>query len=203
MHEYSISYHDRKLAYYFLAILSSLAGIAIAYLLNAVQANSGIVIAAPSGVAVFIALFILFDRFIWNWPLLYKWGIIKIPDLSGDWKAEISPFTAGEKITASVKIHQTYSKIGIHLETSKSNSLSQMAAIEMANPTMFTLRYEYNAEFLRDEQSAILRHYGVTSIRLKSSDHRFESEHAAIYYTEQGRDTHGEIVFSRVTPNEK
>lgn len=203
MHEYTISYHDRKQAYYFLAILSGLAGVGIAYLLDAIQAVSGIVIAAPSGVAVFGLLFVLFDHFVWKWPYLYKFGLIRIPDLNGDWEAEISSSATGDKIKASVKIHQTYSKIGIHLETDKSDSLSKMAAIEMANPTMFTLRYEYSAEFQRDEASAILRHYGVTSIRLKSDDHKFLNTHSANYYTEQGRDSHGQIIFSRIAKNEK
>lgn len=203
MHEYTVTYHDRKFAYYFLAFFSGLAGAGIAYLLEAIKATSGIVVAAPSGMAIFGFLFILFDKFAWNWSCLYKLDLIKIPNLNGDWKAVISSSATGNKIQASVKIHQTYSKIAIHLETSKSDSLSQMAAIEMVNPTMFTLRYEYSAEFKRDEASEILRHYGVTSIRLKSEDHKFLNDHLANYYTEQGRDSHGEIIFSRVMKSEK
>lgn len=203
MHEYTVSYHDRKPAYYFLAILSGLAGVGIAYLLDAIQTASGIVIAAPSGLAVFGLLFVLFDHCVWNWSCLYKLGLIRIPNLNGDWEAVVSSSATGDKIKASVKIHQTYSKIGIHLETDKSDSLSKMAAIEMANPTMFTLRYEYSAEFQRDETSAILRHFGVTSIRLKSDDHKFLNDHSANYYTEQGRDSHGEITFSRIAKNER
>ena len=202
MHEYTISYHDRKLSYYFLAILSGLLGAGIAYLLNKIQTSFGIVVAAPSGVVIFGLLFLIFDHYVWKWSFLYNLGLVKVPNLNGDWIATISSST-GNKITANVKIHQTYSKIGIHLETDKSNSLSKMATIEMAHPTMFTLRYEYSAEFQRDEASSILRHYGVTSIRLKSNDHQFLDEHTANYYTEQGRDSHGEIVFSKVTKNEQ
>jgi hypothetical protein len=72
----------------------------------------------------------------------------------------------------------------------------------MASPTLFNLRYEYSAEFQRNEAAEILRHYGVTNIRLKSEDHKFSEQHAASYYTEQGRDSHGDITFARMVKNE-
>jgi hypothetical protein len=203
MHEYTTAYHDRKPAYYILAVLSGAIGIGIAFLIKAISDFSGLVVAAPSGIALYGLLFLMLDKFIWKWPWLYSLGIIKIPDLNGDWKAEISSSTTGNKILAQVKIHQTYSKIRIHLETEKSDSLSQMAALDMASPNMFTLRYEYSAEFKRDESSQIMRHYGVTSVKLKSTDHKFSDIHPAVYYTEQGRDSHGEMSFSRVVKNAK
>lgn len=201
MHEYTTSYHDRKLAYYLLAILSSIVGIGVSFLLDAISDTSGIAIAAPSGLLLFGMLFLLFDRFVWRWSRLYKFGLVKIPDLNGDWTAVIYSFR-GKKIEAAVKIYQTYSKISIYLKTAKSDSLSQMAAIDMVSPNMFILRYEYSAEFKRDEAANILRHYGVTCVRLKSNDHRFLENHSANYYTEERRDSHGEITFSRVVKNE-
>ncbi len=197
MHEYSVLYHDRKNTYYCLAVLSGAIGIGIAFCINAINSSFGLTVAAPSGLAVFGILCLLFDKFIWSWNWLYSIGVIKIPNLNGEWIAEIKSSATGNEIEASVRIHQTYSKLRIHLETDKSDSLSNMAALEMANPTMFTLRYEYIAEFRRDENAQILRHYGVTSLRLKSHDHRFSDEQTAHYYTEQGRDSHGEITLSR------
>lgn len=203
MHEYSLSHHDRKVVYYIIALLSSLAGIGLGFVVEALRSKSGIVVAAPSGLMVFGLFFLLFDRFVWKWPCFYSLGLIKIPNLNGDWSAEISSSATGEKIMANVKIHQTYSKIRIHLDTDKSDSLSQMAAIEMASPTLFNLRYEYSAEYQRNEAAEILRHYGVTNVRLKSEDHKFSERHAANYYTEQGRDSHGYITFSRILKNER
>ena len=138
MHEYTISYHDRKLSYYFLAILSALLGSGVVYLLNNIQTSFGIVVAAPSGVVIFGLLFFIFDHYVWKWSFLYSLGLVKIPNLNGDWVATISSSSTKNKVTANVNIHQTYSKIGIHLETDKSNSLSTMATIEMAHPSMFT-----------------------------------------------------------------
>ena len=156
MHEYSVSHHDRKVAYYILALLSSFAGIALGFVVESVRSQWGVVIAAPSGLMIFGLLFLLFDNFVWKWPVLYKLGLIKIPNLSGDWIAGISSSVTKHRVPAQVKIHQTYSRIRIHLDTDKSDSLSQMAAIEMASPTLFNLRYEYSAEFRRNEAAEIL-----------------------------------------------
>lgn len=202
MHEYSLSHHDRKVIYYLIALLSSLAGIVLGFVVDVLRSNWGIVVAAPSGLAVFGLLYLLFDHFVWKWPAFYDLGFIKIPNLNGDWSAAIASSATGEEVMANVRIHQTYSKIRIHLDTDKSASLSQMAAIEMASPTLFNLRYEYSAEFQRNEAAEIIRHYGVTNVRLKSEDHKFSEQHAAIYYTEQGRDSHGRITFTRTVKNE-
>tara|TARA_R110002049_G_scaffold49267_2_gene141145 strand:+ start:3153 stop:3755 length:603 start_codon:yes stop_codon:yes gene_type:complete len=197
MHEYSISNHDRKTAYYFLAVLSGLLGAVIAYFLGAFEKSFGVAVAAPSGLAVFGLLFIVFDKFIWKWPWLYNLGVVKIPNLNGYWDASMASSATGNQIDAQVFVYQTYSKIRIRLETEKSESISQMAALEMADPTLFNLRYEYSAEYQRDENADILRHYGVTSLKLKSDNHEFSSEHSATYYTEQGRDSHGTITIKR------
>jgi hypothetical protein len=185
--------------YYFIAILSSGLGALAGYLIGAFQNTYGVAIAAPSGLAIFALLFLIFDNFIWRWPFLYRIGIVKIPDLNGSWVAKItSSQTTGSEIKAVINIHQTYSKIRIRLETDKSHSISQMAAFEMADPTYFCLRYEYSAEYQRDRNAEILRHYGVTCLRLKSPDHNFSAQHSATYYTEQGRDAHGTIIINKV-----
>lgn len=197
MHDYSISYHDRKTAYYFLAILSSVIAGAFTYFTGALATSAGIFIAAPSGLAIFGFLFLLFDRYIWLWPLLFNIGLIKIPNLNGQWTATITSSATGNGIEAQVVIHQTYSKLRIRLETDKSESISQMATLEMTDPTLFNLRYEYSAEYQRDENADILRHYGVTCLKLKSASHTLSSNHTATYYTEQGRDSHGTITIWR------
>jgi hypothetical protein len=194
MHEYSLSYHDRKKVYYFLAIISGSLGFLVAYLLNSFQNIFGFVIAAPSGIALFGVTFMVFDHLIWRIPIFYATGIIKIPNLNGTWIATIKSSKDDlADIGAKITIHQTYSKICIRLETEKSQSLSKMAVIEMADPTFFNLRYEYSAEYQRDQNAEILRHYGVTCLALKSDNHKFLNHQLANYYTELGRDTHGSM----------
>ena len=51
MHEYCISYHDRKYVYYFIAILSGGLVTLVVYLIGAFRNTYGVAIAAPSGLA--------------------------------------------------------------------------------------------------------------------------------------------------------
>ena len=197
MHEYSLSHHDRKNVYYLAAVVSGSLGVGIAYIIGILQISYGIAIAAPSGLAVFGLLFLAFDNFVWKWPILYQMGLVKIPNLNGLWNAEITSSQGGVGIGAKINIYQTYSKIRIRLETDKSHSFSQMATLEMADPTCFHLRYEYSAEYQRDQNAEILRHYGVTCLRLKSMDHKFSTSQSASYYTEQGRDSHGTLILKK------
>jgi len=102
MHEYTLSNHDRKRIYYSVAFLSSLAGGGFAFLLAKLNASMGIGFAAPSGFAVFGLFFIWFDTYLWKWPALYDFGLIKIPNLNGQWDAEITSSVSDEPISATV-----------------------------------------------------------------------------------------------------
>ncbi len=199
MHEYMTTHHDRKKTYFLITVVSGALGTWAAYLIDKLE-SVGILVAAPSGMAVFTLTFLLFDNFLWRLPILYEWGIVKIPNIQGTWDAIIKTAdVAAPEVKAKAIIHQTYSRIRIRIETDKSNSLSQMAILEMTDPTCFSLRYEYQAEYKRDKNSNILRHYGVSCFNLKSNSHDFSSNQSATYYTEQGRDTHGEIVIRKVS----
>ncbi len=199
MHEYMTTHHDRKITYFLITLVSGGLGTLIAYFIDKLE-MFGVLVAAPSGMLVFTLTFLLFDKFIWNLPILYKWGIVKIPNLEGVWDTIITTADpAAPEVKAKAIIHQTYSKIKIRIETDKSHSVSQMAILEMTDPTCFNLRYEYEAQYKRDENSNILRHYGVSCFSLKSNNHDFSSEQSATYYTEQGRDTHGEILIKKAS----
>jgi|CXWL01.1.fsa_nt_gi hypothetical protein len=200
MHDYSISSHSRKNVHYIIAATSFCLVLLAAYFIAALQNTYEVAIVAPSSLAVFGFLFgiffLIFDQFLWRCSFLYR--LVKIPNLNGSWNTEIKSSQDTEaRIKATINIHQTYSKIRIRLETDKSHSLSQMAAFEMADPTYFCLRYEYSTEYQRDKNAQILRHYGVTCLRLKSPDHNFSAQQSATYYTEQGRDSHGTMVVIR------
>lgn len=197
MHEYSLSYHDRKNVYYVLVMLSSFIGIPIAFFLTSVSNTFGMIVTAPSGILIFFTIFHLFDNYIWKIPQMYSWGIIKIPNLNGKWLVMIESSESKNDIKANVNITQTYSKIKVRLTTNYSTSLSSMANIEMVDPTSFKLRYEYTAEFQKDKHSEIKRHYGVTSVFLESENEKFEKDQRASYYTESSRDSLGTMYFKR------
>ncbi len=196
MHEYSVSYHDRKNVLYFLALFSILSSPLISHVLSKISSISSMNLAAPSGLAVFFLFFLIFDQFIWKWKLLYKLNIIKIPDLNGDWQGTILSSTGNKEIKIDVKIHQTYTKLTVRLEAPSSLSFSKMAIFDMADPTCFNLRYEYKAEY-KPSKTETKIHYGVTNLLLKNYDGEVTRIDEARYYTELGRDTHGQIVLQK------
>ncbi len=193
MHEYIASHHDRKTVYYVLAVLSGIIGSGTSAVL-AKAASWGIVLAAPSGVGLFLLVFLAFDHICWKWSFLYKHGLIKIPNLNGLWTGSITSSALGvENIPVSVMVHQTYSRIRVRLETDKSISLSHMATISMEDPACFNFRWEYLAEFRPYQGAEPKRHFGVTHMILKTQDREFHDVQHGSYYTELARETHGRI----------
>jgi len=211
MHEYVVAHHDRKKIYYSAAILSSLVGGLIIYVITKINGLTGLAIAGPSGAVVFFLLFLIFDLWIWKLKILYEWGIIKIPNIGGDWMAEISSGApvgmdsesksgpSQKVILANFKVHQNYSRLLIKLDTKNSESISQMASLVMVSPDCFKLRYEYLAKYKRNADSQPLMHYGVTEFTFESASSVFDSKYEASYYTELSRDSHGSMVISRVS----
>lgn len=198
MHEYTVIGHDRKKVYYTLAFLSGLLSPYISNLINKVSNLTDLTLLAPSGLAIFGLLFLLFDNVLWKWNLFYKTGFIKIPNLSGKWNGYIiSSKQPQQQVPATITIYQTYSNIRIRLETQYARSLSLMAAFDMVDPSCFNLSYEYLSEY-RSPQGEIYRHYGVTRLSLKSyDDDKFDREQKGFYYTEKNRDAFGEIIFEK------
>ncbi|BAY94371.1 MULTISPECIES: Cap15 family cyclic dinucleotide receptor domain-containing protein [unclassified Tolypothrix] len=198
MHEYTVISHDRKKIYYSLAFLSGgLSPVLVGWVSQASNLIS-IPLIAPSSLAIFGLLFLLFDHFLWKWSLFYKTGIIKIPNLSGKWNGYIiSSKQPQQKIPATITIYQTYSNIRIRLETPHAKSISLMAAFEMVDPACFHLNYEYLSEY-RSPQGVISRHYGVTRLDIKIDDDKVDKEQRGYYYTEKERDAYGEIYFEKM-----
>ncbi|VVD71917.1 hypothetical protein PAQ31011_00655 [Pandoraea aquatica] len=197
MHEYILTYHDRKLTYYVAATISGVIGVIITFAIGKLSVISGKIIAGPSGLAVFTLILLGLDHALIKCSIFYRWGLVKIPNLNGVWSGKMSSSNnKNQTIDAKITIHQTYTKIRVRLETDKSRSMSRMASIEMEDPKCFKLRYEYSAEYSASA-SEIHRHHGVTELVLISDDHLFDQPCQAKYYTELRRDTHGQMEFVR------
>lgn len=195
MHGYDLTFHDRKLTYYAVGVVAGLIGTGISWLIS--NATSyGFALAAPSGVAIFGLVFLIFDRWVWRWNVLYSMGIIPVPDLTGTWDVQLKPGPSVVSIPASMEIYQTYTRINVRMKTKTSESTSQMAVLKAVNPTSYKLRFEYHAEFSPSGRPKS-RHYGVTALSIESRDAKFIGPFVADYYTEQGRDTFGTIVITK------
>ena len=198
MHEYTVIGHDRKKIYYILAFLSGGLSQVLANWISQASTLTNIQLIAPSGLAIFGLLFLLFDHFLWKWDLFYKIGFIKIPNLNGIWDGDISSSKkTQQKINTRVTIYQTYSNIRIRLETQYARSISLMTAFEIVDPACFNLSYEYLSEY-RSPTGEIKRHYGVTRIDIKVDANKVAKQQRGYYYTEKNRDSFGEINIKKI-----
>lgn len=138
----------------------------------------------PTFGAVFIAVFYLFDRYLW------KYKLSKIPNLSGDWEGKIETSHGGREFDTKVNIKQTWSSISIILETANSRSKSEVASISISKSRLV---YQFfNEPFFRSEKT-LHKHYGVTMLNFKGNDVL-----EGFYFTDRDRQTHGDINLKRI-----
>lgn len=71
----------------------------------------------------------IYEKWVWKWPLLYKWH--HIPDLNGTWSGTLTSSYNGKTIPMEMKIKQTWSQISFQSTFTKTNSesYSNVAAI--------------------------------------------------------------------------
>ena len=151
-------------------------------------------LSVPSFAGIYSGLYWIFNRFLWKLGLLRKIGIIKIPDLSGEWVGIVeSSYGQGSPAQQlSMFISQLWSKIVITLETEHSRSRSVVASLrtdDLPNPE---LSYLYVNEPKSTAPSTMNMHRGTVVLQIKGSV--LEGD----YYTGRGRREIGTIKLRRV-----
>lgn len=197
MHGYILPEHQRWKIYYFVALASFTIGGLITNF-NSVLTGYGIYLAVPSGFLIYTILFGLLNEYLWKCQWLYDLKIFKIPNLNGDWIAELTPTSKKNQppISAKISIHQTYSRISIRFDSDKSSSVSKMAIIDMVTPNSFNLRYEYASTYRGVNPYS--EYNGVAQVTLLyNKKTKFQHKHESIYYTNHIRDTHGNISIKK------
>jgi hypothetical protein len=147
MHPYATNSGERKMVIVYIIAASIL----LAYALHR-GVISGYIpipwwIETPSVLGFFGLLYAWFDRSLWRSPMFHALGIVKVPDLNGNWTGEVKSTYDGETSrTANVKIDQTWTEICIELQTDHSRSDSMVAAILFPKPGEIVLTYQYRSE---------------------------------------------------------
>lgn len=186
MHTYSINSKERITVIGLLGILS----IAIILILkNDIDIPEWLPI--PSVFAFFGFLFLLFDKWMWKWPIINS-TVLGTPDLNGKWKmllrSNLDQFQAEYEGTLTVT--QTWTKIFLYLDGEKFTGKSLMAAIEIHTAESFTLKWEYLSErkpdFIKDGE---FMHHGMTKVLFEKN----ETENNGTYYADQSRHSFGKI----------
>jgi hypothetical protein len=195
MHPYATDSEERKQIAFYIAALSIFLAWGLSRIVSLNKPGFMWWIDAPSTIGIYGLLYYLFDRHLWRWKIWRRLGIVKVPDLNGDWSGHVcSSFDDYNKISdATLKISQHWTHISIVLESERSGSKSQIAAILTKDLNIAILSYEYMNEPLPDAEDTMHMHRGTARLVLKDNGNLLEGD----YYTGKGRETFGRLIFGR------
>jgi hypothetical protein len=143
---------------------------------------------------VYAALYWLFNRHVWKFPLLS--GILKVPDLSGEWICQGQTInldkTLSYKWSGEVTIIQRWDKLRIRLKTSQSGSNSVFAALIHDEADGYRLMYSYVNE-PKIGETDLKAHRGFADFTFAKDLTRADGE----YFNGHGRFTFGTMILTR------
>lgn len=152
-------------------------------------------------VTTFLAI-TFFNLWAWKWRYLQGW-FVRRPILEGDWKFVIKslwvdPVTEStpDEIIANVKIKQTYTKLHMHLETSKSSGDFISANIIEKNDGTYQIMGVFRNEPSIRLQDQSRTHIGALVLDVIGDS--FKPNNLIGYYWTD-RNTKGEINGTRIT----
>jgi hypothetical protein len=187
MHPYATDSAERRYIPLILATIS----IALAWVLGLLPWRIPWWVDAPSVVGFYGFLYAWFDRRLWRARWLRKIGLVRVPNLSGEWSGFVK--SSHDNITAdhdvSLAIRQTWSHLSVVLRAEQSRSCSLIAAIHIDDPDGPALVYEYRNEPSSLAVETMHVHRGITHLTFDKDDDSLSGD----YYTGRDRQTHGGI----------
>lgn len=201
MHEYINDSKKNYMVYLFISILSiMLAKLVNVYCIPLINIKFGINlwwIDVPSILGFYCILFGLFDRLLWK--LKYINYILKIIDLSGEWKVKLRSSYDGfeQERVGEVSIKQTWSKISIKFNNDTSSSHSINASLRMNSKAGKLLSYEYISKPKASTIDTMNMHYGYVHLEILDNNNL-----KGDYFSDSGRKNHGTFELCKVSITE-
>jgi hypothetical protein len=197
LHAYAVDSEERRSIPLFLALAAVLAAVALSSLLDIVKfpIQWRVWIDVPS-VAGFYGLFYrIFDWMIWRSKLLHRLGFVRTPDIRGRWHGYLtSSFDEhAELMNTQAQIDQTWTRIGVRLETTSSESISTIASMTTDQTEGVKLNYEYVNQPKATATTTMHMHRGFASLSLSEGNRILQGD----YYTGRGRQTYGRLYLEK------
>ena len=195
MHGYSTDSDERRVVPLLLACLAIFLAWLSSKLLVVIHLSVPWWVDAPSIMAFYGALYALFDRYLWRNGLVSKLGLVRIPNLAGQWHGYlVSSFDGHEKHHHLViTIFQSWTHIVVFLTTATSMSRSCAAVIQVDDPEGVALIYQYQNQPLADAMKTMHMHYGTAMLRVSNGGCLVGD-----YYAGRDRRTFGRIYCRRL-----
>lgn len=146
---------------------------------------------ALSAGVIYGGLIFLYERWGWRW-------LSTLRNLNGTWVGSISTSHDGETtVRCVVRVRQTWTRMGIDLETAQSHSRTTMSALYEDQPGDAGLKYEYVSEPRNLAAPTMHPHRGFCTLTIGSAadDPTLHGD----YFTGRGRGTCGEIKLRRIS----
>ena len=141
MVSYSLKDASRMKVYWLAALLS----VAIVEVVSIWDFNVwGFDIKVPSAFLIYGTIFGLYDKYLWRLPV-FKW-LHDIPDLNKSYAVSVTQSVSGSTKEFEGFIKQTFTKIQIQIERTKSVSKVTSASLDLSTPGAEVLKYSYRHE---------------------------------------------------------
>jgi len=139
--------------------------------------------------------FRIFDVYVWKWSLLHTLGVVKTPDLNGQWRGHLrtSYDEHSKDHQVNLTINQSWTRIEFLLRTKSSRSHSLIAGILTKSLGCTQIVYQYQNDPHGDAVSTMNAHYGTTILNFDLKKTQLEGE----YYSGRGRNNYGTITLER------
>jgi len=191
MHPYATDSEERRSVLLRIAFVS----VGLAYVFHQLMVHMNIqllwFVSPPSALGIAVALYEAFDK--WLWRRFRRLGIVKVPDIQGQWEVEgYTSFDQMKSFKAKVTIRQTWTQISVYLETEHSTSRSLAASLLLNQPEGPTLIYQYRNEPKPNAVKTMHAHMGTALLRLKNAE-CMEGE----YYSGRDRQNYGGLILRR------
>lgn len=206
MHTYSVWTDEHKMVLFGLAIVSVAAASAAHFVCSFIPGT----VAAPSAFAIYGMLFLCFDHKLWKWKLFRNIGLIRTPNFNGEWDGEFeSSLTPEKKLSGTLVIHQTWTKMNLFFDGIDSECHSRMASITALQPNIWRFSWQYESTIKNRSKltnsdigsSSDRIHYGTTMITATTVATTSENDLPYImnghYYTDKDRMSYGQATFKK------
>ncbi len=195
MHPYSIDTEERRNFFFFFAVIGILLSLGMQLLLDTCKFNLPWEIRTPSALVFYYLVYKGFDE--WAWKFLRKIGVVKTPDLNGEWDGtiETSFNDHSPESKTTLKISQTWTKIEIILITNSSKSRSEAGSMTLGFSEGKYLIYHYINEPRPNAAETMHIHRGTTRLLFDERKDKLSGE----YYSGRDRRNIGSLSFKRKT----
>lgn len=195
-HPYSTDSSERETVPLYLAGAAIASAIGLGWLFKLLNWLPPAWIDAPSTIAFYGLYYQIFRVWMWRWSLLRTFGIIKIPDLSGEWDGHVVTTYDEQsgKHEVHVSIQQNWTDMRVVLKSSYSQSTSLIGAILTRDLVM--LSYEYLNEPLPNAIGTMHAHRGSARLTLSDDGASLDGD----YYTGRDRTNYGSLSLKKREP---